>query len=52
MAERYPVLSDDDLDEFAVFWWGPEADELNIAEAIENGQMTTFVRAVFTWLTE
>jgi hypothetical protein len=44
--------TDDDLDEFATFWWGPETDDLTVATAIENGQMTAFVRAVVTWLTE
>jgi hypothetical protein len=44
--------SDDGLDEFATFWWGPETDNLTIAEAIESGQMTAFIRAVSTWLTE
>ena len=44
--------TDDDLDEFAVFWWGPEPDTLTITEAIESGQMTAFIRAVSTWLTE
>ncbi len=44
--------SDDGLDEFATFWWGPETDKLTVAEAIESGQMTAFIRAVPTWLTE
>jgi len=44
--------SDDDLDEFATFWWGAETDNLTVAEAVESGQMTAFVRAVSTWLTE
>jgi hypothetical protein len=44
--------TDDDLDEFATFWWGPETDALSVAEAIENGQMTAFVRAASAWLTE
>jgi hypothetical protein len=49
-----PELShnDDGLDEFAIFWWGPETDNLTVAEAIESGQMTAFIRAVSTWLTE
>jgi hypothetical protein len=44
--------TDDDLDEFAIFWWGPDTDGLTVTAAIENGQMTAFVRAVATWLTE
>ena len=56
-AERRPTAvelrhSDDDLDEFATFWWGAETDNLTVAEAVESGQMTAFVRAVSTWLTE
>jgi len=44
--------NDDDLDEFATFWWGPDTDDLTVTAAIENGQMTAFVRAVATWITE
>jgi hypothetical protein len=44
--------TDDDLDEFATFWWGPETDNLTVTEAIENGQMTAFIRAVSSRLTE
>ena len=44
--------TDDDLDEFAVFWWGPDPDTLTVTEAIESGQMTAFIRAISTWLTE
>jgi len=44
--------TDDDLDEFSTFWWGPDTDNLTVAEAIENGQMTAFIRAMSTWLTE
>ena len=47
-----PQHTDDDLNEFATFWWGPETDNLMVTEAIENGQMTEFIRAVSTWLTE
>jgi len=44
--------TDDDLDEFATFWWGPDTDDLTVTAAIENGQMTAFARAVATWITE
>jgi hypothetical protein len=44
--------TDDDLDEFATFWWGPDTDTLSVTEAIESGQMTAFIRAASTWLTE
>lgn len=37
----------DDLDEFSVYWWGPDVDgENSLAEAIESGQMGEFARAV------
>ena len=52
LAQTELQHTDDDLDEFANFWWGPETDDLTVATAIENGQMTAFVRAIVTWLTE
>ena len=37
----------DDLDEFAVYWWGPDVDgENSLADAIESGRMSEFARAV------
>lgn len=37
----------DDLDEFAIYWWGPDVDgENSLADAIESGQMSEFARAV------
>lgn len=37
----------DDLDEFAIYWWGPDVDgENSLAEAIESGRMSEFARAV------
>jgi hypothetical protein len=45
-------VTDDDLEEFALYWFGPEADETTITEALESGQLTGFTRAVMTWLTE
>lgn len=36
----------DDVDEFAISWWGSETDELSISEAIEEGNMSNFVIAV------
>lgn len=37
----------DDLDEFSVYWRGPDVDgENSLAEAIESGQMGEFARAV------
>jgi hypothetical protein len=39
-------LTDDELDEFIIFWWGPDTDGLELSAMIENGLMSTFVRAV------
>ena len=36
----------DDVDEFAISWWGCELDEIPIAEAIEEGTMSSFAIAV------
>lgn len=49
MAENQ---ADDDMDEFCIYWWGSNTDERTIADAIEDGSMSTFVRAVLTWFGE
>jgi hypothetical protein len=49
MPER---LSPDDLDEFCLYWWGSDTDERTITDAIEDGSMSTFAKAVLTWLSE
>jgi hypothetical protein len=46
LAEDPVGPSDEELDEFAVFWWGPDTDERTAAEAIECGSMAAFARAV------
>ena len=38
--------TDDDLDEFAVFWWGADADERTVTDVIESGSMAAFAGAV------
>jgi len=45
-AQPEPVApTDDELDEFAVFWWGPDKDELTVADAIDCCSMTAYGRA-------
>lgn len=42
-------LSIDDLDEFTIYWWGPDVDgKRSLADAIESGRMSEFVRTVLT----
>ena len=38
--------TDDELDEFALFWWGLMADERTVNDVIECCSMTAFARAV------
>lgn len=37
--------TDEELDEFVVFWWGSDTDERTVTDVIECGNMTAFVRA-------
>ena len=46
LAEQPVGLTDEELDEFAVFWWGPDTDERTATEVIECGSMAAFARAV------
>lgn len=36
----------DDVDEFAISWWGSEVDNVSISNAIEEGTMSSFAVAV------
>jgi hypothetical protein len=36
----------EDLDEFAMFWWGADADERTVTDVIEGGSMSAFARVV------
>lgn len=38
--------TDEELDEFVVFWWGADTDERTITDVIEGDSMAAFVRAV------
>jgi hypothetical protein len=38
--------TDAELDEFAIYWWGPETDERSVSDVIECGSMTAYARAV------
>jgi len=38
--------TDEELDEFAVFWWGSDADERTVTDVIECCSRTAYARAV------
>jgi hypothetical protein len=38
--------TDEELDEFAVFWWGSDIDERTVTDVIECCSMTAYARAV------
>jgi hypothetical protein len=38
--------TDEELDEFVVFWWGSDTDERTVTDVIECCSMTAFARAV------
>jgi hypothetical protein len=38
--------TDEELDEFAIYWWGPETDARLVSDVIEWGGMAAFARAV------
>ena len=40
-----PEPTDDELDEFVVFWWGSDTDKRTVTHVIECGNMTAFARA-------
>ena len=40
------TLTDDDLDEFALFWWGSDVDERTVSDVLDSGSVTAFARAV------
>jgi hypothetical protein len=43
--------TDEDLDEFAVFWWGSDTDERTVTDVIECCSMTAYAHAVLArWL--
>ena len=39
--------TDEEIDEFVVFWWGADTDERTVTDVIEGGNMTAFARAAF-----
>jgi hypothetical protein len=39
--------TDEELDEFAIYWWGSETDERSVSDVIESGSMTAYARAVW-----
>jgi len=36
---------DEELDEFAIYWWGTEIDERSVSDVIECGSMAAFAQA-------
>jgi hypothetical protein len=40
--------TDEELDEFAIYWWGSETDERSVSDVIESGSMAAYARAVLT----
>lgn len=42
------IPTDEELDERALFWWGPDVDERTVSEVIEGGNMSAFARYVLT----
>ena len=38
--------TDEEMDEFALFWWGSDADERTVTDVIECCSMAAFARAV------
>ena len=40
------MMTEDDWDEYALYWWGPDTDGLSVSDAIESGMMTQFILAV------
>jgi hypothetical protein len=46
LAEQPVGPTDEELDEFAVFWWGSDTDERTVTDVIECCSMAAFARAV------
>jgi hypothetical protein len=40
--------TDEELDEFAIYWWGSETDERSVSDVIECGSMAAYAQAVLT----
>jgi len=38
--------TDEELDEFVIYWWGSEIDERSVSDVIECGSMAAYARAV------
>jgi hypothetical protein len=46
LAKQPVEPTDEELDEFAVFWWGSDTDERTVTDVIECCSMAAFARAV------
>jgi hypothetical protein len=42
-------MTDDDLEEFAIYWFGSDTDERTVTDVIEDGSLVAFVRALSSW---
>jgi len=40
--------TDEELDEFAIYWWGSETDERSVSDVIECGSMAAYARAALS----
>ena len=34
----------EELDEFLIWWWGPDTDECSVTDAIQDGQMAELLQ--------
>jgi hypothetical protein len=41
-------MTEDDWSEWALYWWGPDADELTIGDTLDSGSMGDFIEAVLS----
>ena len=39
-------MTEDDWNEWALYWWGPDADELTIGDTLDSGSMGDFIEAM------
>jgi hypothetical protein len=39
-------MTEDDWEEYALYWWGSETDRLSVTYAIESGMMVQFITDV------
>ena len=42
-------MTDEDLGEFATYWFGSNTDERTVTDVLEDGSLVAFVRALSSW---